>query len=66
MISDMLAQISAMKTADEAKLATLELRFAAAMSVLGAMREWALHPTSVNLQALRSAEIRLDEALKDG
>lgn len=66
MISDSLAQISAMKTADEAKLAMLHGRFTAAMAVINAMREWAAHPTLVNLQALRSAEMRLDETLKDG
>lgn len=66
MISDALAQIAAMKGADEAKLATLHARFTAAMSVIEAMREWAQHPTSVNIQALRSAEMRLDDALKDG
>ena len=66
MISDALAQIAQMKDADEAKLATVHARFTAAMSVIEAMREWALHPTPVNLQALRGAEIRLDEALKDG
>jgi len=66
MISDALAQIAQMKEADESRIATLESRFTAAMSVIGAMREWALHPTPVNLQALRGAEIRLDETLKDG
>jgi hypothetical protein len=66
MISDALAQIAAMKGADEAKLSTLHARFTAAMSVIEAMREWAQHPTPVNIQALRSAEMRLDDALKDG
>lgn len=66
MISDALAQIAHMKEADEFRITILESRFTAAMAVIEAMREWALHPTTVNLQALRGAEIRLDETLKDG
>jgi hypothetical protein len=64
MISDMLVKMNDAWTTATANEERLREQLAAAMAVVEAMREWAVHPTSVNVQALRAAEIRLDEVLK--
>lgn len=64
MISESLLQISAMKQADEDKIAKLEERFAAAMGVIEAFREWVERPNTLNAAGVRTAELRLDEVLK--
>ena len=64
MISDMLVKMSDAWQSAGASEARLRDQLAAAMAVIEAMREWAVHPTSVNVQALRAAEMRLDEVLK--
>jgi len=64
MISDMLVKMSdAWMTAGQHE-DRLRVQLSAAMAVIEAMREWAVHPTSVNVQALKAAEIRLDEVLR--
>lgn len=64
MISDMLVTMSEAWTSAGANEDRLRTQLAAAMAVIEAMREWAMHPNSVNIQALRAAEMRLDEVLK--
>jgi hypothetical protein len=64
MISDMLVKMSDAWASAGATEDRLRTQLAAAMAVIEAMREWAAHPTGVNVQALRAAESRLDEVLK--
>lgn len=66
MISDMLQQMSSAWTHAETNEQRLRDQLSAAMAVIEAMREWASTPNSVNVQALRAAEVRLDDVLKGG
>ena len=64
MISDMLVKMSDAWANANATEDRLREQLSAAVAVIEAMREWAVHPTPINVQALRAAEIRLDEVLK--
>lgn len=64
MISDMLVKMSDAWANAGATEDRLREQLSAAVAVIEAMREWAAHPTPINVQALRAAEIRLDEVLK--
>lgn len=66
MISDILDKMGSAWVHAESNERRLRDQLAAAMAVIEAMREWANTPSAVNVQALRSAEVRLDEVLKGG
>lgn len=64
MISDMLVKMSDAWTTAGQNEDRLRDQLSAAMAVIEAMREWAIHPTNVNVQALRAAETRLEEVIR--